>query len=132
MPFYLLQLMSQTTCLWERRLKMSVSSSCNNIDLFKFLRYAKFLSVAVLKRLPVHRYSVIFYIFWSFGTVWSNSFILGQSCAQPNARRFEGCRICRYLSGIESAVFKRWVLHFQSISFQIIYSFHSKPFLHCQ
>ena len=55
--------------------------------------------VAALISLPVHRYSVVtFYIFWSCGTVWLNTFIWKQSCAQPGARRSEGSPICHYLS----------------------------------
>ena len=41
---------------------------------------------------------VIFYIFWSFGTVGFNTFIWEQRIAQPGARRREGWRICHYLS----------------------------------
>ena len=50
--------------------------------------------MAALKRLPVHRYIlIIFCAFWSCGTVGFNTFIWQQSCAQPEARRREGCHI---------------------------------------
>ena len=79
--------------------------------------------VAGLKRLPVHRYSVICtftsplhcrvqHVYWE------------KSCDLPGAMRREGCRICHYLinrlSQTVSAVFQLWMLYFQRISFQII------------
>ena len=45
---------------------------------------------------------LLFYIFWSFGIVEFSALIRQQSCAQPGARRREGCCVCHYLSWTDS------------------------------
>ena len=106
---------------------------CSQRMSFQIIQNSQQLSlccVAALKGLPVHRYSVIFYIFLSFGTVGLNTFIWEQSSTQPGARRREGCCIWHYLSWKDSIKpsLLFWMLCFQRISFQIIYNQHHRWF----
>ena len=62
------------------------------------------------------------HIFWSFGTVGFITCNWKQSSAQPGARRRLPLPPMNRLNKTESAVFKLWMLYFQRIFLQIIWS----------